>query len=363
MTSSPKKTIEIASGLGMRRSRRATIGWTPNAMKAAITKIADRPRNVRGEPKPQRRRARRRPRSSRRAARASLLTAACTAAAARSDSRGARRAPRASFSSVTINAIYGRPRLRASSSAAASSAAPTPRPPALGSTAMYATKPCGNERDFIGEFVEQQQKADALDPRRARSASRADCSSTISQRRSKAARAIASVAGRNGRDARHHAAPSERLHEGAVGRAPAALCSAIRTLERHERREPGSRSGSPARHCGHSASLVRAQRQIEQRMDRHCVAAAPKCDGTLAAHNDDSDADDSRAVPPHDVDDFANRKPGRHDVLDDERAIVRRQRKAAPQHRHAVFLLDEDRFDAELARDFVAEHDAADGAR
>ena len=38
-SSNPKKTIEIASGLGMRRSSRAAIGCTPNAMNAAMTKI------------------------------------------------------------------------------------------------------------------------------------------------------------------------------------------------------------------------------------------------------------------------------------------------------------------------------------
>ena len=37
--SSPANTIVIASGLGIRFSRRTAIGCTPNAMNAAITKI------------------------------------------------------------------------------------------------------------------------------------------------------------------------------------------------------------------------------------------------------------------------------------------------------------------------------------
>ena len=37
---SARKTSEIASGLGIYRSKRREIGCTPNAMKAAITKIA-----------------------------------------------------------------------------------------------------------------------------------------------------------------------------------------------------------------------------------------------------------------------------------------------------------------------------------
>lgn len=79
------------------------------------------------------------------------------------------------------------------------------------------------------------------------------------------------------------------------------------------------------------------------------------------AADDDADADRRCAGGGDDVEDFANGTARRHDVFDDDDAIVRVEGEAATERRDAVFFFDEDGFRSELTREFVTEHDPADG--
>src|SRR5580658_8255616 len=101
------------------------------------------------------------------------------------------------------------------------------------------------------------------------------------------------------------------------------------------------------------APIVRLERHVEQCMCRHAKVG-------ISPLHDDTHPGDLRAMFAHDVDDLAHRKAGRHDVFDDERAILRRQAEASAQRRSTVLLLHKDRIGPKLTRNFVAEHNAAD---
>jgi len=81
---------------------------------------------------------------------------------------------------------------------------------------------------------------------------------------------------------------------------------------------------------------------------------------SVAALHDNCDPSYLRAVLAYDIDDFAHRKARRNDVFNDKCAILGRQHETTTQRRDAVFFLDENRVGAELARNLVAKHYAAD---
>ena len=131
---------------------------------------------------------------------------------------------------------------------------------------------------------------------------------------------------------RHHAARARdradeiagRLRCRAPDRAPG------RNLDRHERREPGSVSGF----AGSALRALAASYDAIGRSQQGDSSATPK--STSARAHERADADDARARRAHDVDHLAHGEPGRHDVLDDERAIRRgraRSRGAASARR------------------------------
>lgn len=67
------------------------------------------------------------------------------------------------------------------------------------------------------------------------------------------------------------------------------------------------------------------------------------------------------AVAPHDLNCLAHRQTRRHDVFDDQYAIVGREGEPASQRCHTVFLLDEDGFRPKLSCHFVRNQNTADG--
>src|SRR5260370_34633056 len=87
--------------------------------------------------------------------------------------------------------------------------------------------------------------------------------------------------------------------------------------------------------------IERLDRKVQQR-DRGDAEVSGR------ALYDDADRGDLGAVRAHDLDHFAYRAAGGDDVLDDQHAIARPQRKPTAQRRLAAFLLDEDRKGAEL---------------
>src|SRR5207248_7638620 len=82
-----------------------------------------------------------------------------------------------------------------------------------------------------------------------------------------------------------------------------------------------------------------------------------------AAIDQGADSDDGTATGAHALDHLTGRAASGDDVLDDEAALARREREAAPQPHRAVLPLGEQRADAERARDLVGDQDAADGWR
>ena len=133
---------------------------------------------------------------------------------------------------------------------------------------MYATKPCGSERDLVGQLVEQQQKPDALAVA-LRDERTCDWPSTISQSRSNArSRTSVSLARRSDADAGHRAAPSEIPDEGAIGgRALRRREDAHLDVTRGANRD--RLIGSPARALRTLVAGSYDDRQIEQRVRRH----------------------------------------------------------------------------------------------
>src|SRR6185295_17879323 len=83
----------------------------------------------------------------------------------------------------------------------------------------------------------------------------------------------------------------------------------------------------------------------------------------VAAIDDARGADDVAARRPRHLHRLARRSAGGDDVLDDQHAIGLADDEPAPQRERAVLALDEDRADAERARDLVADDDAAERRR
>ena len=127
-----------------------------------------------------------------------------------------------------------------------------------------------------------------------------------------------------------------------------------RTATVHDRRDPGSSIGSPAAHCGHSAgsydSIGKSSSACvgtpKSASPRITMTPTPATCAPCARTTSITSRTDSPVVTTSSTTSARS---------------VGAERKAAAQHRRAALFLDEDRFGAELARDFVAEHDAADG--